>query len=107
MVFVPLCIVIRVEEAISISQSLLASCSHSKKGFSAGIGCKLQWSMTLFYLNGYFCVSCWGAAAVLEQQQLSLASRWWGLCCKTCRQVTTSSATIFQQKRRPRARSGV
>ncbi|CAM9985842.1 unnamed protein product [Bubo scandiacus] len=31
------------EEAISVSQSLLARCSHSEKGFSAGISCKTRW----------------------------------------------------------------
>lgn len=43
MAFVSLCVVIRMEEAISISQSLLAWHSHNKKGFSAGTSCEMQW----------------------------------------------------------------
>lgn len=43
MAFVSLSVVIRMEEAISVSQSLLAWRSHSKKGFSAGISCKKRW----------------------------------------------------------------
>lgn len=42
MAFVSLCVVIRMEEAISISQSLPAWHSHNK-GFSAGTSCEMQW----------------------------------------------------------------
>lgn len=80
------------EEVILVSQRLLALCSHHKKGFSAGTG----WKTTLCYLNDYFGVSCWGAVTVLEQQQPSQASWWWGLSYKTRRQVVTSSMMIFQ-----------
>lgn len=42
MAFVSLCVVNGMEEAISVSQGLPAWCSHGKRGFSAGIGCKTQ-----------------------------------------------------------------
>lgn len=67
------------EEVISVSQRLLAWCSDHKKDFSARTG----WKKTLYYLNDYFGVFCWGAVTVLEQP--SQASWWWGLCYKTCR----------------------
>lgn len=92
--FMSLCIhfVQWMEEVISVSQRLLAWCSHHKKGFSAGTG----WKMILCYLNDNFGGFCWGAVTVLEQQHPSQASWWWGLCYKTCRRVVTSSIMVFQ-----------